>query len=122
MNASSTTARDRLPTGAMAAAPSGAIGAMERPLEGAPARVLPMLDEVERALRARSVVKGIHRGRETDGVRSRLRAEGPAGVGAAAAAERLGAPAEAASRGAALSELRERHRIGRRDHVVNSGP
>ena len=50
MNASTFTARVIASTGAdVAAALSGAIGAMSGPLHGgAPARVLPMLEEVER--------------------------------------------------------------------------
>src|SRR5699024_487931 len=61
MNASTFTARVIASTGAdVAAAMSGAIGAMSGPLHGgAPARVLPMLDEVERTGDARKVVKGI---------------------------------------------------------------
>ena len=55
------TARVIASTGAdVAAALSGAIGAMSGPLHGgAPARVLPMLEEVERTGDARGLVKGI---------------------------------------------------------------
>ena len=61
MNASTFTARVIASTGAdVAAALSGAIGAMSGPLHGgAPARVLPMIEEVEQTGDARAVVKGI---------------------------------------------------------------
>jgi citrate synthase len=61
MNASTFTARVIASTGAdVAASLSGAIGAMSGPLHGgAPARVLPMLEEVERTGDARALVKGI---------------------------------------------------------------
>lgn len=61
LNASTFTARVIASTGAdVAAAFSGAIGAMSGPLHGgAPARVLPMIEEVERTGDARAVVKGI---------------------------------------------------------------
>jgi citrate synthase len=61
MNASTFTARVIASTGADAAASlSGAIGAMSGPLHGgAPARVLPMIDEVERTGDAEALVKGI---------------------------------------------------------------
>jgi citrate synthase len=61
MNASTFTARVIASTGAdVAAAMSGAIGAMSGPLHGgAPARVLPMLAEVEKTGDARKVVAGI---------------------------------------------------------------
>lgn len=61
MNASTFTARVIASTGAdVAAAMSGAIGAMSGPLHGgAPARVLPMIEEVERNDDAAAVVKGI---------------------------------------------------------------
>ena len=61
MNASTFTARVIASTGAdVAAALSGAIGAMSGPLHGgAPARVLPMIEEVERTGDARGLVKGI---------------------------------------------------------------
>ncbi|MEJ8281170.1 citrate synthase 2 [Pseudonocardia spirodelae] len=61
MNASTFTARVIASTGADAAASlSGAIGAMSGPLHGgAPARVLPMIDEVERTGDAESLVKGL---------------------------------------------------------------
>src|SRR5919112_1705184 len=61
MNASTFTARVIASTGAdVAAALSGAIGAMSGPLHGgAPARVLPMIEAVERDGDARKVVTGI---------------------------------------------------------------
>jgi citrate synthase len=61
MNASTFTARVIASTGAdVAAAMSGAIGAMSGPLHGgAPARVLPMIAEVEQTGDAAKVVKGI---------------------------------------------------------------
>ncbi|HEX5142800.1 MAG TPA: citrate synthase 2, partial [Mycobacterium sp.] len=61
MNASTFTARVIASTGAdVAAALSGAVGAMSGPLHGgAPARVLPMIEEVERTGNARAVVAGI---------------------------------------------------------------
>src|SRR5438874_10008370 len=61
MNASTFTARVIASTGAdVAAAMSGAIGAMSGPLHGgAPARVLPMIEEVERTGNPRKVVADI---------------------------------------------------------------
>ncbi|MEU8490773.1 citrate synthase 2 [Pseudonocardia alni] len=61
MNASTFTARVIASTGADAAASlSGAIGAMSGPLHGgAPARVLPMIDEVERTGDAEALVTGL---------------------------------------------------------------
>ena len=61
MNASTFTARVIASTGAdVAAALSGAIGAMSGPLHGgAPARVIPMIEEAEQSGDARAVVKGI---------------------------------------------------------------
>src|SRR5580765_1749722 len=61
MNASTFTARVIASTGAdVAAAMSGAAGAMSGPLHGgAPARVLPMIEEVERTGDPRRVVSGI---------------------------------------------------------------
>ncbi len=61
MNASTFTARVIASTGAdVAAALSGAIGAMSGPLHGgAPARVLPMITEVERSGNPEAVVKGV---------------------------------------------------------------
>src|SRR5207344_1086758 len=61
MNASTFTARVIASTGAdVAAALSGAVGALSGPLHGgAPARVLHMIEEVERAGDAEGYVKGV---------------------------------------------------------------
>ena len=61
MNASTFTARVIASTGAdVAAALSGAVGAMSGPLHGgAPARVIPMIEEAERTGDPRAVVSGI---------------------------------------------------------------
>jgi citrate synthase len=61
LNASTLTARVIASTGAdVAACLSGAIGAMSGPLHGgAPARVLPMIEEVERTGDAAKVVRGV---------------------------------------------------------------
>lgn len=129
MNASTFTARVIASTGAdVAAALSGAIGAMSGPLHGgAPARVLPMLDEVERAGDARSVVKGIlDRGEKLMGFGHRVyRAEDPRARVLRAAAERLGAPAtRSRSRWSRLrcQNCESAVRIGRSRPMSNSGP
>ncbi|MCV6975130.1 citrate synthase 2 [Mycobacterium bourgelatii] len=115
MNASTFTARVIASTGAdVAACLSGAIGAMSGPLHGgAPARVLPMIEEVERTGDARKVVKGIlDRGEKLMGFGHRVyRAEDPRARVLRATAERLKAPRHevaAALEQAALAELRER--------------
>ena len=115
MNASTFTARVIASTGAdVAACLSGAIGAMSGPLHGgAPARVLPMIEEVERTGDARGLVKGIlDRGDKLMGFGHRVyRAEDPRARVLRATAERLAAPrfeAAAALERAALDELRER--------------
>jgi citrate synthase len=115
MNASTFTARVIASTGAdVAASLSGAVGAMSGPLHGgAPARVLPMLDEVEASGDARTVVKGIlDRKDKLMGFGHRVyRAEDPRARVLRATAERLGAPryeVAAALEQAALAELRER--------------
>ena len=81
MNASTFTARVIASTGAdVAAAMSGAIGAMSGPLHGgAPARVLPMIQEVEKTGNAEKVVTGIlDRGERMMGFGHRVyRAEDP---------------------------------------------
>src|ERR1700761_2120014 len=114
-NASTFTARVIASTGAdVAAALSGAIGAMSGPLHGgAPARVLPMLEEVERTGDARGLVKGIlDRHEKLMGFGHRVyRAEDPRARVLRATAERLGAPryeVAAALEQAALTELCER--------------
>ena len=115
MNASTFTARVIASTGAdVAAALSGAIGAMSGPLHGgAPARVLPMIEEVERTGDARAVVKGIlDRNEKLMGFGHRVyRAEDPRARVLRATAKRLEAPryeVAAALEQAALAELRER--------------
>lgn len=115
MNASTFTARVIASTGAdVAAALSGAVGAMSGPLHGgAPARVLPMIEEVERSGDARAVVKSIlDRGDKLMGFGHRVyRAEDPRARVLRATARRLDAPrfeVAAALEQAALAELRER--------------
>ena len=115
MNASTFTARVIASTGAdVAAALSGAIGAMSGPLHGgAPARVLPMIEEVEKTGDARAVVKGIlDRKEKLMGFGHRVyRAEDPRARVLRATAKRLEAPryeVAAALEQAALAELRER--------------
>ncbi|WP_306356821.1 MULTISPECIES: citrate synthase 2 [unclassified Nocardia] len=115
MNASTFTARVIASTGAdVAASLSGAIGAMSGPLHGgAPARVLPMIEEVEKTGDARALVKGIlDRKEKLMGFGHRVyRAEDPRARVLRATAERLGAPrfeVAAALEQAALAELRER--------------
>jgi citrate synthase len=115
MNASTFTARVIASTGAdVAACLSGAVGAMSGPLHGgAPARVLPMIEEVERSGDARAVVKGIlDRHEKLMGFGHRVyRAEDPRARVLRATAKRLDAPRfEVASQleQAALAELRER--------------
>jgi citrate synthase len=115
MNASTFTARVIASTGAdVAAALSGAVGAMSGPLHGgAPARVLPMIEEVERSGDARAVVKGIlDRKDKLMGFGHRVyRAEDPRARVLRATAQRLAAPryeVSAALEQAALAELRER--------------
>lgn len=115
MNASTFTARVIASTGAdVAAALSGAVGAMSGPLHGgAPARVLPMLEEAERSGDARAVVQGIlDRNDKLMGFGHRVyRSEDPRARVLRATAERLGVPryeVAAAFEQAALAELRER--------------
>ena len=115
MNASTFTARVITSTGAdVAAAFSGAIGAMSGPLHGgAPARVLPMIEEVERTGDARKVVTGIlDRHERLMGFGHRVyRAEDPRARVLRRTARELGAPRYAVAEAleqAALAELRER--------------
>ncbi|GAB7068323.1 citrate synthase 2 [Mycobacterium hodleri] len=115
MNASTFTARVIASTGAdVAASLSGAVGAMSGPLHGgAPARVLPMIEEVERSGDARAVVKAIlDRNDKLMGFGHRVyRAEDPRARVLRATAERLQAPRFEVARAleqAALAELRER--------------
>jgi citrate synthase len=115
MNASTFTARVIASTGAdVAASLSGAIGAMSGPLHGgAPARVLPMIEEVERTGDARGLVKGIlDRKEKLMGFGHRVyRAEDPRARVLRRTAKELNAPRyeiAAALEQAALTELRER--------------
>jgi citrate synthase len=115
MNASTFTARVITSTGAdVAAAFSGAIGAMSGPLHGgAPSRVLGMIADVEETGDAESYVKGIlDRGERLMGFGHRVyRAEDPRARVLRRTAKELDAPryqvAEALEQ-AALKELRER--------------
>ncbi|MFZ2238125.1 MAG: citrate synthase 2 [Gordonia amarae] len=115
LNASTFTARVIASTGAdVAASLSGAIGAMSGPLHGgAPARVLPMIEEVERTGDARALVKGIlDRKEKLMGFGHRVyRAEDPRARVLRRTAKELGVPryeVAAALEQAALTELRER--------------
>ena len=107
MNASTFTARVIASTGAdVAAALSGAVGALSGPLHGgAPARVLHMIEEVERSRRRRRLREvGPRPPRPPDGLRSPgLPGGGPAGQGAAAHRE-----------GARRAQVRGRARAGER--------
>jgi citrate synthase len=115
LNASTFTARVIASTGAdVAAALSGAVGAMSGPLHGgAPARVLHMIEEVERAGDAGAYVKAaLDRGERLMGFGHRVyRAEDPRARVLRKAARDLSAPrfevAEALER-AALDELHAR--------------
>jgi len=115
LNASTFTARVIASTGAdVAASMSGAIGAMSGPLHGgAPARVLPMIEEVERSGDPAGLVKGIlDRKERLMGFGHRVyRAEDPRARVLRRTARELGAPrfevAEALER-AALAELQAR--------------
>src|SRR5579871_6179003 len=116
MNASTFTARVIASTGAdVAAALSGAVGAMSGPLHGgAPARVLGMIEEVERTGDAEAYVKhALDNGERLMGFGHRVyRAEDPRARVLRRAARELGAPrfevAEALER-AAIEALREAH-------------
>lgn len=115
MNASTFTARVIASTGAdVAACLSGAIGAMSGPLHGgAPARVLPMIEKVERTGDAAAVVREVLNSRQRlMGFGHRVyRAEDPRARVLRRTCLELGAPryeAAAELERAALSELRER--------------
>lgn len=115
LNASTFTARVIASTGAdVAASMSGAIGAMSGPLHGgAPARVLPMIEEVERTGDARGFVKGVlDRGERLMGFGHRVyRAEDPRARVLRRTCLELGATRYEAANAleqAALAELRER--------------
>jgi citrate synthase len=115
MNASTFTARVVASTGAdVAAALSAAVGALSGPLHGgAPARVLRMLDEVERSGDAERYVKAVlDRGERLMGFGHRVyRAEDPRARVLRRTAKAIGSPraevAEVLER-AALAELRAR--------------
>src|SRR5881275_2297569 len=115
MNASTFTARVVASTGAdVAAALSGAVGALSGPLHGgAPSRVLKMLDEVDREGDAERYVKDLlDRGERLMGFGHRIyRAEDPRARVLRSTAHRLGSPrvevAEALEQ-AALAELQAR--------------
>ncbi|HEX6360091.1 citrate synthase 2 [Actinophytocola sp.] len=115
LNASTFTARVIASTGAdVAAAMSGAIGAMSGPLHGgAPARVLPMIEQVEKTGDARKVVAGIlDRHERLMGFGHRVyRAEDPRARVLRRTCKELGAAryeVAAELEQAALTELRER--------------
>ena len=115
MNASTFTARVIASTGAdVAAALSGAVGALSGPLHGgAPSRVLAMLDEVDRTGDAEGYVrKALDSGQRLMGFGHRVyRAEDPRARVLRRTARELGSPrfevAEALEK-AALAELHER--------------
>ncbi|MBW5251186.1 citrate synthase 2 [Streptomyces poriferorum] len=115
MNASTFTARVIASTGAdVAAALSGAVGAMSGPLHGgAPSRVLGMIEEIERTGDATAYVKqALDRGERLMGFGHRVyRAEDPRARVLRRTAEELGAPrfevAQALEK-AALEELHAR--------------
>jgi citrate synthase len=115
MNASTFTARVIASTGAdVAAALSGAVGAISGPLHGgAPSRVLTMIEGVENSGDARSYVKGVlDRGERLMGFGHRVyRAEDPRARVLRRTARELNAPryeVAQALEAAALAELRER--------------
>jgi citrate synthase len=115
MNASTFTARVIASTGAdVAAALSGAVGALSGPLHGgAPARVLHMIEEVERSGDAEGYVKGVlDRHDRLMGFGHRVyRAEDPRARVLRRTAKELGAPrfeVALALENAALAELRAR--------------
>ena len=123
LNASTFTARVIASTGAdVAACLSGAIGAMSGPLHGgAPARVLPMIEEVERTGNATEVVRGIlDRGERLMGFGHRVyRAKDPRARVLRRLCEELGAPryeVAVALEQAALAELADR----RPDRVIET--
>lgn len=115
MNASTFTARVIASTGAdVAAAISGAVGAMSGPLHGgAPSRVLGMIEEIERTGDAAGYVRAVlDRGERLMGFGHRVyRAEDPRARVLRRTAKELGAPryeVAAALEQAALNELRAR--------------
>ncbi len=116
MNASTFTSRVIASTGAdVAAALSGAIGAMSGPLHGgAPSRVLGMIEDVERVGDARKYVKDLmDRGERLMGFGHRVyRADATRARTLRRTAKELGAPRYEVAlelEKAALAELHERH-------------
>ncbi len=116
MNASTFTSRVIASTGAdVAASISGAIGAMSGPLHGgAPARVLSMIEDVEKSGDPVAYVKGImDRGERLMGFGHRVyRAEDPRARTLRRIAQELGSPryeVAVALEQAALAELHERY-------------
>jgi citrate synthase len=116
MNASTFTARVIASTGAdVAAALSGAVGALSGPLHGgAPARVLKMLDEVEAAGDAERYVKAaLDRGERLMGFGHRVyRAEDPRARVLRRTSQQIGSrrvEVAEALEAAALAELKARH-------------
>ncbi|MGH3885294.1 MAG: citrate synthase 2 [Pseudonocardiaceae bacterium] len=123
LNASTLTARVIASTGAdVAACLSGAIGAMSGPLHGgAPARVLPMIEEVERTGNAAAVVRKIlDHGERLMGFGHRVyRAKDPRARVLRRICKELGAPRHdvaVALEHAALAELADR----RPDRVIET--
>jgi citrate synthase len=123
LNASTLTARVIASTGAdVAACLSGAIGAMSGPLHGgAPARVLPMIEEVERTGNAAAVVRAVlDRGARLMGFGHRVyRAKDPRALVLRRFCKELDAPrydVAVALEQAALIELRDR----RPDRVIET--
>jgi citrate synthase len=123
LNASTFTARVIASTGAdVAACLSGAIGAMSGPLHGgAPARVLPMIEDVERTGNATTVVRGVlDRGERLMGFGHRVyRAKDPRARVLRRLCQELGAPRYEAGvvlEQAALAELADR----RPDRVIET--
>ncbi len=123
LNASTLTARVIASTGAdVAACLSGAIGAMSGPLHGgAPARVLPMIEEVERTGNATAVVRKIlDRGERLMGFGHRVyRVKDPRARVLHRICKELGAPRHdvaVALEHAALAELADR----RPDRVIET--
>jgi len=115
MNASTFTSRVIASTGAdVAAAISGAVGAMSGPLHGgAPSRVLHMIEEIEATGNAEGYVKGVlDRGERLMGFGHRVyRAQDPRAKVLRRTAKELDAPryeVAIALEQAALAELRER--------------
>ncbi len=123
MNASTFTARVIASTGAdVAAAVSGAIGAMSGPLHGgAPSRVLHMIEEIERTGDADAYVKGVlDRGERLMGFGHRVyRAQDPRARVLRRTARELDAPRYAVAEALEQAALREL-RVRRPDRVLET--